>query len=185
MASVVAPSIVLAPGTWQVDPSHSHVEFGVRHLMISTVKGRFGDVAGTVDVDPADLAKTKIDVLINAASIDTREAQRDGHLRSADFFDVERFPTLRFQSTRVGGDAGNLRVTGNLTIRGVTREVTLAVTPEGHGRDPWGGERAGFSATTKISRGDFGLNWNQVLEAGGVLVGDEIKISIEVELLKK
>ncbi len=118
-------------------------------------------------------------------SIDTREPQRDTHLRSADFFDVGRFPTLRFTSTRVSGDADDLKVTGDLTIRDITREVTLAVTPEGLGKDPWGGERDGFSAKTKISRSDFGLTWNQVLEAGGVLVGEEIKISIDAEFVKQ
>src|SRR5215208_4514418 len=123
MASIVtAPSTSLAAGSWQIDPAHSNVEFAVRHLMISTVKGRFGDVAGTIQVDGNDPAKTVLDVTINAASIDTREAQRDTHLRSADFFDVERFPTLRFRSTRVSGEPEELRVTGDLTIRDVTRE---------------------------------------------------------------
>jgi len=186
MASVVtAPSATLAAGTWQIDPAHSLVEFAVRHLMISTVKGRFGDVAGTIQIDGNDPAKSVVDVTINVASIDTREPQRDTHLRSADFFDADRFPTLRFRSTRVSGGPGQLLVTGDLTIRDVTREVTLTVTPEGQGKDPWGGERAGYSAKTKINRSDFGLTWNQVLEAGGVVVGEEIKISIDVEFVKK
>jgi polyisoprenoid-binding protein YceI len=186
MAPVVtAPSATLAPGTWQIDPAHSLVEFAVRHLMISTVKGRFGDVAGTIQIDGNDPAKSVVDVTINVASIDTREPQRDTHLRSADFFDVDRFPTLRFRSTRVSGGPGQLLVTGDLTIRDVTREVTLTVTPEGQGKDPWGGERAGYSAKGKINRSDFGLTWNQVLEAGGVVVGEEIKISIDVEFVKQ
>jgi polyisoprenoid-binding protein YceI len=185
MASVATPSVTLAAGAWQIDPAHSHVEFAVRHLMISTVKGRFGDVAGILQVDPSDPAKSVVDVTINVASIDTREAQRDTHLRSADFFDVERFPTMRFKSTRVSGEADDLKVTGDLTIRDVTRQVTLTVTPEGQGKDPWGGERAGYSAKGKINRSDFGLTWNQVLEAGGVAVGDEIKISIDVEVVKQ
>jgi polyisoprenoid-binding protein YceI len=184
MTSVAAPAATLAAGTWQIDPAHSLVEFAVRHLMISTVKGRFGDVSGTLQVDPADPARSAIDVTINTASIDTREAQRDAHLRSADFFDVERFPTLRFRSTRVSGGPDQLRVTGDLTIRDVTREVTLDVTAEGQGKDPWGGERAGYSAKGTINRKDFGLTWNQLLEAGGVAVGDEIKISIDVEFVK-
>jgi len=192
MASVVtAPSATLSAGTWQIDPAHTLVEFAVSHLMISTVKGRFGDVSGTIQVDGNDPAKSVVDVTINIASIDTREAQRDTHLRSADFFDVDRFPTLRFRSTRVSGGpddlkvTGQLLVTGDLTIRDVTREVTLTVTPEGQGKDPWGGERAGYSAKGKINRGDFGLTWNQVLEAGGVVVGEEIKISIDVEFVKQ
>jgi polyisoprenoid-binding protein YceI len=184
MTTAVATAAELAAGSWRIDAAHSHVEFAVRHLMISTVKGRFGDVSGTVQVDPTDVARSVVDVSISVASIDTREAQRDAHLRSADFFDVDRFPTMRFRSTRISGDADELKVTGDLTIRDVTREVTLAVTPEGQGRDPWGGERAGFSAKARINRNDFGLTWNQVLEAGGVVVGDEIKISLDLELVK-
>lgn len=180
-----AAATALAAGTWQIDPTHSHVEFAVRHLMISTVKGRFGDVSGTVQVDAADPAKAIVDVTINVASIDTREAQRDTHLRSTDFFDVERVPTMRFKSTRISTAGDDLKVTGDLTIRDVTRQVTLTVTPEGQGKDPWGGERAGYSAKGKVNRSDFGLTWNQALETGGVVVGDEIKISIDVELVKQ
>ena len=168
---------------WQIDPTHSHVEFAVRHLMISTVKGRFRDVTGIVTgVDQGD--EPSVDVSIATASIDTREDQRDAHLRSADFFDADRFPTLRFRSTRIVAAGDALAVTGDLTIKDVTKEVTLAVTREGRGKDPWGGERAGYSATTKINRKNFGLTWNQALETGGVLVGDEIKISIDLELVK-
>jgi polyisoprenoid-binding protein YceI len=185
MTSVAAPAAQLTAGTWRIDPTHSHVEFAVRHLMISTVKGRFGEVSGTVQVDPNDPAASVVDVAINVGSIDTREAQRDAHLRSADFFDVDRFPTLHFRSTRVSGEGEDLRLTGNLTIRDITREVTLNVTPEGQARDPWGGDRAGYSATTRINRNDFGLTWNVALEAGGFVVGDEIKISIDVELVKE
>lgn len=171
--------------TWNIDPAHTHVEFAVRHLMITTVKGRFADVKGIVRTDDADLSKGAVDVTIAAASIDTREAQRDAHLRSADFFDVEKFPMITFRSSRVEPGSGNsFRLIGDLTIRGVSREVTLDGTTEGRTKDPWGGERAGFSATGKIKRGDFGLTWNQLLEAGGVAVGDEIKISIDAELVK-
>jgi polyisoprenoid-binding protein YceI len=171
--------------TWNIDPTHTHVEFAVRHLMITTVKGRFADVKGIVKTDDADLSKGEVDVTIGAVSIDTREAQRDAHLRSADFFDVEKFPVLTFRSTRIEpGSGDSFRLIGDLTIRGVTREVTLEGTTEGRTKDPWGGERAGFSATAKIRRSDFGLTWNQVLEAGGVAVGDEIKISIDAELVK-
>jgi polyisoprenoid-binding protein YceI len=171
--------------TWKIDPSHSHLEFAVRHLMISTVKGRFGVVEGTVQTDEANPAKADVSVTIDAASIDTREAQRDAHLKSADFFDVASFPTLTFRGGRVAGEPGDrFTLTGDLTIHGVSREVTLDVTSEGRGKDPWGGERAGFSAHTKIKRSDFGLTWNQLLEAGGFAVGDEVKISLDVELIK-
>jgi polyisoprenoid-binding protein YceI len=171
--------------TWQLDPAHTHVEFSVKHLMIARVKGRFAGVTGTVEMG-ADPAASTVDVVIDAASIDTREAKRDAHLRSADFFDVERFPTIAFRSREVRPTgAGDFSVVGDLTIRDVTREVTLEVTDEGRGTDPWGGARAGFSATAEIDRRDFGLTWNQALEAGGVLVGNEIRISLEVELVKQ
>jgi len=172
--------------TWKIDGAHSAVEFAVRHLMIATVKGRFADVQGTV-VAPDDFTAPSIDVdvVIAAASIDTRQEQRDAHLRSADFFDVERFPTIAFKSRRSEAQPdGDLHVIGDLTIHGVTKEITLTVTPEGRGRDPWGGERAGFSAKTTINRHDFGLTWNQVLETGGLTVGTDIKISIDVELVR-
>ncbi len=170
--------------TWKIDPSHTNVEFAVRHLMITTVRGRFTDVRGTVRTDEADLTASEIDVTIGAASIDTREPQRDTHLRSADFFDVEKFPDLRFVSRRIESAGGDrYTVAGDLTIRGVTHEVTLDAVSEGRGKDPWGGERAGFSATTKINRSRFGLTWNQLLEAGGVAVSDEVRISIDVELV--
>ena len=180
-----APAATLAAGTWQIDPAHSHVEFAVRHLMISTVKGRFGEVSGTVTVDAANPAASVVDVTINVTSLDTREPQRDTHLRSADFFDVDRFPALRFTSTGVSGGGDELTLTGELTIRDTTRPVTLTVTPEGRVQDPWGNARAGYSATAKIKRTDFGLTWNQVLEAGGVVVGEDVKISIDVELVKQ
>ena len=166
---------------WQIDAAHSHVEFAVRHLMIATVKGRFTDVSGEVILDEAQPAHSTVAVTIAATSLDTRVEQRDAHLRSPDFFDVGRFSALTFVSRAVQpGTGGALTVTGDLTIRDVTRPVTLAVSDEGRGKDPWGGERAGFSATTKIDRRDFGLTWNGALEAGGVLVGDEVKISLEI-----
>jgi polyisoprenoid-binding protein YceI len=171
--------------TWKIDPTHSHVEFAVRHLMISSVKGRFGVVEGTVVTEEGNPSFADVNVAIDAASIDTREAQRDAHLKSADFFDVEKFPTLTFQGTRITGGGDQFTLTGDLTLHGVTREVTLDVTAEGRGKDPWGGDRAGYSATAKIKRSDFGLTWNQVLEAGGIAVGDEIKISLDVELVKQ
>lgn len=171
--------------TWAIDPAHTHVEFAVRHLMISTVKGRFGDVQGTVTASDDTFRDAAVDITIGVASIDTRQADRDAHLKSADFFEVEKFPTMTFKSTSVEPKGDDIRVVGQLTIRGVSKEVVLAVTPEGTGKDPWGGERAGFSATAKVNRKDFGLTWNQALETGGFVVGDEIKISLDVELVKQ
>lgn len=170
--------------TWTIDPTHSSVEFAVRHLMITTVRGRFTGVKGTVTFDEADPAKSTVEVVIDAASIDTREPQRDTHLRSADFFDVERFPTLTFRSTKVDGVLGeSFTLAGDLTIHGVTRPVVLDVQSEGRIKDAWGGTRSGFTATTKINRSDFGLTWNQLLEAGGVTVSDEVKIALDVQLV--
>jgi polyisoprenoid-binding protein YceI len=175
-----------ATTTWTIDPAHTVAGFGVRHLMISRVKGRFASVQGTIEVDGGDAETAEIDVTIDAASIDTREEKRDTHLRSADFFDVERFPHLRFVSDsvrRTGED--ELEVRGKLTIRDVTRDVTLRVEELGTAQDPWGGHRAGYSATTTVDRKDFGLTWNQALEAGGVLVGDEVKIELDVQLVRQ
>ena len=174
-----------AQTTWKIDPVHSHIEFSVKHLMITTVKGRFTGVEGIVVIDEADFSKSAVDVSIDASSIDTREPQRDGHLRSADFLDVEKFPRLTFKSTRVGDRKGDeFTLTGNLTIHGVTREVVLHVTAEGRSKDPWGGERAGFSATTKLNRKDYGLTWNQALETGGVLVGEDVKVNLELQVVR-
>jgi polyisoprenoid-binding protein YceI len=170
--------------TWTIDAAHADVGFAVKHLMIATVRGRFGAVTGAVDFDEAHPLSSKIDITVDVSSIDTRQEQRDNHLRSADFFDTANFPTMRFVSTGIAGDVnGEFRVTGDLTIRGVTKPVTLDATAEGRVRDPWGNERAGFSASGKISRSAFGLTWNQALEAGGVMVGDEVKLSIDVELV--
>jgi polyisoprenoid-binding protein YceI len=154
--------------------------------MISTVRGRFGKVGGTLLLDEANPERSKIEVEVDIASIDTRQEQRDAHLRSADFFDADNHPTMRFVSTKIDGDiTGDFTVTGDLTIRGATRPVTLEASAEGRGRDPWGNERMGFAAKGKFLRSDFGLTWNQVLEAGGVTVGDEVKISIDVELIRQ
>ncbi len=184
--STVDQAVAAGPTTWTVDPAHTHVEFAIRHMMIATVKGRFGAVAGTVLLDEAQPGKSAVNVTIDVASIDTREAQRDGHLRSADFFDAETFPKMTFRSTRVERTAADrFKVAGELTIRAVSRPVVLDVTAEGRGKDPWGNERAGFSASGAIKRSDFGLTWNQTLETGGVLVGDEVKISVDAELVKQ
>jgi polyisoprenoid-binding protein YceI len=179
-ATLTAP----ATTTWNIDAAHTHVEFAVKHMMISTVKGRFAGVQGTVTTPSGDFADAAVDVTIDVASIDTRQEQRDGHLRSADFFDAENHPVIRFVSKRVEKDGNEYRIVGDLTIRGTSREVVLAASDEGRGTDPWGGERAGFSARTKVDRRDFGLTWNQALETGGILVGDQVKISLEVELVK-
>ena len=169
---------------WNVDPAHTNVEFAVRHLMISTVKGRFGEVKGTVELDLANPAAARVDVTIGVESIDTRNADRDAHLRSADFFDTASYPEMRYVSRRVKAlPDGTYQVEGDLTIRGVTRNVPLTATLEGTGADPWGGQRAGFSATGKLNRGEFGLHWNKALETGGVVVGDEVKLVVEAELV--
>jgi polyisoprenoid-binding protein YceI len=181
-AQTATPSLA---GTWTIDSAHSGVEFAVTHLMISKVKGRFTDISGTV-VSDGTPEGSRIDVEIGAASVSTHDAGRDTHLRSADFFDVEQFPTIRFVSTEVKADSEDeYRVMGDLTIRNVTRPIELKVTREGMGRDPWGSDRAGFSATTRIDRREFGLTWNQVLETGGVMVSNEVKLSVDVELTHK
>ena len=172
--------------TWNIDPAHTTAEFKVRHMMITNVKGHFRPVTGVVTLDEDDITKSRVEASIDAASIDTREADRDKHLKSADFFDVEKFPTLTFTSTRVTrqGD-GELEVEGDLTIHGVTRKATFEVEgPTPPGKDPWGNTRIGFSATTKVNRKDFGLTWNAALETGGILVGEEVTITLDVEAVK-
>jgi polyisoprenoid-binding protein YceI len=170
-------------GTYTIDAAHSSIEFAVKHMMITTVKGRFADVNGTVRIPEG--GQPSVDVTIAAASIDTRSEQRDNHLRSADFFDAEKYPSLRFVSTRAERSNHGWTLTGELTIRDVTRPVTLQVTEEGAGIDPWGNEKFAFSATGKFSRGQFGLNWNAALETGGVLVSDEVKLALDVQLVKQ
>jgi polyisoprenoid-binding protein YceI len=172
--------------TWNIDPAHSVAEFKVRHMMITNVKGQFSGIQGSLILDEADIAKSHVEALIDAASINTREPQRDAHLKSADFLDVEKFPTLSFKSSHVArGGAVELEVTGDLTIHGVTRTVVFNVEgPSAPTKDPWGNTRVGLSATTKIQRKDFGLNWNAALETGGILVGEEVTITLEVELVK-
>jgi len=172
--------------TWNIDPAHSVVEFKVKHMMIANVKGQFAKITGTLTLDESDLADSHIEALIEAASIETRDAQRDAHLKSADFLDVEKFPTLSFKSTRISlVRDGELAVEGDLTIRGVTRKVIFSVEgPTSPAKDPWGSIRVAVSATTKINRKDFGLTWNAALETGGILVGDEVIITLDVEFVK-
>ena len=172
--------------SWTIDPAHSEVNFTVRHMMISNVRGRFEKFTGTVDFDVANPANTKVDVQIEAASLSTREPQRDGHLRSADFLDAEKFPYLTFKSKRVNViDAQHAELVGDLTIRDITREVILDVEYSGMSQSPWGTTNAGFTASTRISRKNWNLNWNVALETGGWLVGDEIKIDLELEIIRQ
>ena len=170
---------------WNIDPAHSGIYFTVRHLVFAKVRGRFGTWRGAVHLDPSDLTRSNVEVEVEAASINTGVDDRDTHLRSADFLDVERFPRLQFKSTRIEEAGGNrYRVHGELTIRDVTREVTLDVEYAGQAKDPWGNTRAAFSATASINRVDFGLTWNQVLETGGVLVGERIEVELEVQAVQ-
>lgn len=170
---------------WNIDPSHTTIEFSARHMMFTTVKGRFGAVQGTITVDEAAPQNSHVEATVDAASIDTRSEQRDMHLRSSDFFEVETYPTITFKSTKVEPQGReSARVTGDLTIKDVTKPVTLDVTVNGFGKNPYGIEVAGFTAETSINRKDWGLNWNVALETGGVLVSDTIKITLEVQAAK-
>lgn len=187
----VASTATLLPkddpmATWNIDTSHSSVQFSIRHLMITNVRGEFTGVIGQIDLDPASPAAAKITASIDTKTVNTREAKRDEHLRSGDFFEVEKFPTITFASTGVTvKSAGHLEVTGDLTIRGVTKPVTLAVEgPTKEEKDPWGNTRIGASATTTIDRRDFGLTWNAAIESGGVLVGHDVKLTIDVSLVR-
>lgn len=172
-------------GVYALDPSHSEVGFVARHLVVAKVRGRFSAFSGTIEIaeQPTD---SSVEVEVDVASIDTRDATRDEHLRSADFFDVARYPSMTFRSTGVRpGEDGRWLVDGDLTIRGVTRPITLETTFEGAARDPWGGERIAFSARAEVDREEWGLTWNQALEAGGVLVGRTVVLEIEAEAIRK
>jgi polyisoprenoid-binding protein YceI len=170
---------------WNLDGTHSGINFAVRHMVVSKVRGRFAAFVGALELDEADLTQSTIDVTIDASSIDTGTAQRDDHLRAADFFNVEKFRTLRYQSKRIEklGKA-RFRLIGDLTIRDVTREVPLDVEYGGRGKDPLGNERAGFAARAAIDRRDFGLQWNHVLDTGGLLVGDKVDIDLDIQAVK-
>ena len=172
----------MTTNNWNIDASHSGINFSIRHMVVSKVRGRFGKYTGTVHIDDGDLTRSSVTATIDASSIDTGAPQRDVHLRSPDFFDVEKYPELRFRSTRIerlGDD--RFRVAGELTIRDATREVVLDVEAGGRAKDPWGNERVGFVAKTALDRKDFGLKWNQALETGGVLVGDRVDIELDVQ----
>ena len=188
IVAVVAGAMpAFAESVWQIDPAHSSVQFSVRHLMINNVRGEFGAVSGTVHADDQDLAKSTIEATIDASSIDTRQAKRDEHLRSPDFLDVERYPKIPFRSKRLERvGEGRWKVTGELTLHGVTRDVVLDVEgPSAQIRDPQGKTRAGAHATTTLKRSDFGITWSKTLDGGGVVVGDEITVTIDVEGVKQ
>ena len=186
LLAVIMPAAAFG-ADYTIDTTHSSVQFSVRHMMVSNVRGEFAKVTGAVSYDPNDIAATKIEATIDAATINTREPKRDAHLKSADFFDVAKFPTMTFQSAKASrGACGGLTVTGNLTLHGVTKEVAFKVdgpTPEI--KDQRGGARMGATATARINRKDFGLTWNRALEAGGVVVGEDVDITIDVELIRK
>ena len=169
---------------FDIDTSHSSVGFTVRHMVIAKVHGQFTKWSGSISLDPADLTTATVEVDVDVSSIDTRDAQRDTHLKSADFFEVEKFPRMTFKSSKVEGAAPNLKVHGQLTLHGVTKDVVLDAEYGGRGKDPWGGERVAFAAKTRIDRRDYGLKWNQALEAGGVLVSENVDIVLEVEAKK-
>ena len=176
----------MASERWEIDSSHSSLHFSVRHLVIAKVRGTFGRWSGTIHVPDGDFSKATVAVTIDASSIDTGVADRDGHLKSPDFFDVAQYPELRFAGKRVQPRAeGEIDVVGELTLKGVTREVVLHVEQHGEAKDPWGNVRAAFTAKTSIDRKDFGLTWNQVLETGGVMVGDRVDIEADIEAVKQ
>jgi polyisoprenoid-binding protein YceI len=183
----LAIPILTYAATWQMDPAHSSFQFKIRHLTVSNVKGDFSKFQGAVIIDDQNITHLKVEVAIDAASVNTGHAQRDEHLRGPDFFDVTKYPTIIFVSKKViKTDTNRLKVIGDLTLRGVTREITVDVegpTPEV--KDPWGHFRRGATASTVINRRDFGLTWNKVLDTGGLVVGDEVNIYIEVELVRK
>lgn len=183
-AAVETARVAGTKTTWKIDPVHTSVEFSAKHLMITTVKGRIADIEGTIHGDEKDVQNSSVEVTLRPASLDTRTEQRDQHLRSADFLDVEKYPEIKFRSTRITGDKESFELTGDLTIRDVTKPITLDVEFEGKMRDPWGGERVGFSAKGKLDRREWGLTYNQALETGGVVVGHDIRISLEVQAVK-
>ena len=186
MSTTIANPAATATSTWNIDPAHSAAEFKVRHMMISNVKGKFTGLTGKLLLNEADISRSSIEASIQVATLNTGDEQRDTHLKSGDFFDVEKFQTMTFVSTKVQPiGEGEGKVTGDLTLHGVTKQVTFEVEgPSEPGKDPWGNTRIGLSATTKINRKDFGLAWNAALETGGVLVGEEVAISLDVQFIK-
>jgi polyisoprenoid-binding protein YceI len=187
LAAVLSLPASAATSTWQIDPMHTAAQFSVRHLAISTVRGGFSKVTGTVVFDDKDVSKSSVDVTIDVSTVDTREPNRDKDLMSDHFFDVTHYPTMTFKSKKVEqGGAGKLKVTGDLTIHGVTKEVVLDVDgPTAAVKDPWGNQRAAVNATTKINRQDYGVKWNATMDNGGVVVGDDVSINIDAEMVQK
>jgi polyisoprenoid-binding protein YceI len=185
LAAALALPASAGTTTYQIDPRHSSAGFGVTHLMISTVRGEFHGVTGTVVVDDSDVSKSTVNVTIDATSLDTREPDRDKHLKSEAFFDVAKYPTIAFQSTKVErNNDGSLKITGDLTIRGITKTAVLTTTvPKAPIKDPWGLQRTAASASTRINRQDYGVAWNQKLDSGGVVVGDDVNITLDVEMI--
>ena len=187
LAATLSLPAAATTSTWQIDPNHSSAQFAVRHLGLSTVRGAFTKVNGTIQFDDKDITKSSVDVTIDAASVDTRVDGRDKDLRSDHFFEVAKYPTLTFKSTKVEQvEVGKLKVTGDLTIHGVTKQVVLDVEgPTAAVKDPWGNQRAAASATTKINRQDFGVKWNAKMDNGGWVLGDDVAITIDVEMVQK
>jgi polyisoprenoid-binding protein YceI len=184
MSTSTATSATLT--TWNLDPAHSTAQFKVKHMMISNVKGNFTGLSGVLKLDAANPSGSSVEASIDVTTVNTGDAQRDGHLKSADFFDADQFPTLTFKSTKVtSSGGGDYAVTGDLTLHGVTKSVTFSVEDVSEpSKDPWGNLRIGLSASTKINRKDFGLSWNAALETGGVLVGEDVTISLDVQFIK-
>ncbi len=187
LAAVLSLPAGAAASDWKIDPAHSSAQFSVRHMAISTVRGAFSKVNGVIALDDKDIAKSTVDVTIEVTTVDTREPGRDNDLRSDKFFDVAHFPTMTFKSKKVEQvSPGKLRVTGDLTIRGTTKEVLLDVEgPTAPVKDPWGNQRAAATATAKVNRQDFGVKWNATMDNGGVVVGDDVNITIDVEMIKQ
>jgi polyisoprenoid-binding protein YceI len=187
LAAVLSLPAAAASSTWQIDPAHSSAQFSVRHLAISTVRGAFSKVTGTVVLDESDVTKSTVNVSIDVATVDTREPDRDKDLRTEKFFDVAKYPNMTFKSTKVEQvSPGKLRVTGDFTLHGVTKSVVLDVDgPTAPVKDPWGNQRAAVSATTKVNRQDYGVKWNATMDNGGVVVGDDVSITLDVEMVKQ
>jgi len=184
VASLATPAAALA-SAWDIDSGHTSATFSVRHLAVSNVRGEFGKVTGAINLDDKDVTKSTVEASIDTSTVNTRNTDRDNHLKSPDFFDVAKFPSITFKSKKVSKSGKHLKVTGDLTIHGVTKEVVLEVEENGVQKDPWGNTKAGFTATTKVNREDFGLVWNKTLETGGLLVGKEVAITLDVEAGRK
>jgi polyisoprenoid-binding protein YceI len=186
LAAVLSLPAPAATSTWQIDPAHSAAQFSIRHLAISTVRGEFGNIKGTINLDDKDISKSSVDVTIDVSTVDTRQPDRDKDLKSEKFFDVTQYPTMAFKSKKVERDGtGKLKVTGDLTIHGVTKEVVLSVDgPTAAIKDPWGNQRCAVNAATKINRQDFGVKWNKTLDNGGMMLGDDVAINIDVEMFQ-